>query len=51
MYTNSGIIGFWKGVGPTCIRAMLMNGTKLAVYDTIKHKVIDDGIMKDGMAA
>ena len=36
VYADGGIAGFWKGVGPTCVRAMEMNGTKLAVYDSIK---------------
>ena len=51
VYGHNGIVGFWKGVGPTCIRAMIMNGTKLATYDTIKHGIIDSGRMKDGMPA
>jgi len=50
VYSHYGIRGFWKGVGPTCIRAMIMNGTKLAVYDSIKHTIIDGGYLKDGMA-
>ena len=37
VYALGGITGFWKGVTSTCLRAMLMNGTKLAVYDSIKH--------------
>ena len=50
VYSNFGIVGFWRGVAPTMVRAMLMNGTKLAVYDTIKHKIIDLKILKDGVA-
>jgi hypothetical protein len=49
VYSNGGVAGFWRGVGPTCIRAMLMNGTKLAVYDTFKHGLIDGGYLRDGM--
>jgi hypothetical protein len=49
IYSHGGISGFWRGVLPTCIRAMLMNGTKLAVYDSIKHGIIDNGYMKDGI--
>ena len=49
IYSNNGIAGFWKGVGPTCIRAMKMNGTKLAVYDTIKNGIIDNGYMRNGV--
>jgi solute carrier family 25 uncoupling protein 8/9 len=50
IYAAGGVRGFWKGVTPTCIRAMKMNGTKLAVYDTIKHGIIDRGILRDGIA-
>ena len=49
VYSEGGIAGFWKGVLPTIIRAMKLNGTKLAVYDTIKHKIIDSGLVKDGV--
>lgn len=45
VYSNGGILGFWKGVVPTMIRAMLMNGTKLSCYDAIKYKIIDSGAM------
>lgn len=50
VYADGGVAGFWKGVGPTCIRAMKMNGTKLAVYDSIKHTIIDGGYMKSGIS-
>ena len=49
VYAHGGILGFWKGVAPTIIRAMLMNGTKLGVYDTIKHIIIDRKYMADGI--
>jgi hypothetical protein len=49
VYTNNGgIAGFWDGVKPTMVRAMLLNSTKLGTYDTIKHKIIDDGYLEDG---
>ena len=51
VYAQGGITGFWKGVTPTMLRAMIMNGTKLAVYDSIKHALIDSGRMKDGKPA
>lgn len=49
VYAHGGIGGFWKGVGPTCIRAMKMNGTKLAVYDSIKVRVVKSGYLKEGV--
>ena len=49
VYRNhGGIPGFWNGVKPTMIRAMLLNSTKLGTYDTIKHSIIDNGYLKDG---
>lgn len=45
VYAQGGILGFWKGVGPTCIRAMKMNGTKLACYDTFKYGIINRGLL------
>ena len=49
IYRNhGGIVGFWNGVGPTMVRATMLNSTKLGTYDTIKHYIIDNGYMKDG---
>ena len=41
-------MGFYAGVRPTMIRAVLLNGTKLGTYDTIKHGIIDNKILEDG---
>ena len=50
IYNNhGGIKGFYTGVGPTVIRATLLNSTKLGTYDTIKHAIIDNGYMKEGL--
>lgn len=48
VYGNQGIAGFYQGIGPTIIRAILLNATKLATYDHIKHSLINYGILKDG---
>ena len=49
VYNNhGGVKGFWNGVKPTMIRAMLLNSTKLGTYDTIKHGIIDGGYLEDG---
>lgn len=50
VYGQFGIAGFWRGVGPTVLRAMMNNGTKLCTYDTIKHGIIDGGYLEDGLA-
>ena len=48
VYRNWGIIGFAKGLYPTVVRAILLNGTKLATYDHIKHSLINYKILSDG---
>lgn len=50
VYNHWGIKGFYKGVGPTIIRAILLNSTKLATYDHIKHYLINSGLLSDGYA-
>ena len=47
-HNHGGLIGFYAGVRPTMIRAVLLNGTKLGTYDTIKHGIIDNKILEDG---
>lgn len=49
VYAHGGILGFWKGVLPTCLRAMKMNGTKLAVYDSIKTRLTATGYFDEGI--
>lgn len=48
VYHNSGIKGFYKGIQATVVRAFMLNATKLATYDHIKHTLINFGILKDG---
>lgn len=50
VYTEYGLKGFYRGVGPTMLRAMLGNGSKLGVYDWIKHKIIALNVLPDGVA-
>mmetsp|Transcript_16881 Transcript_16881/g.28601 ORF Transcript_16881/g.28601 Transcript_16881/m.28601 type:complete len:137 (+) Transcript_16881:62-472(+) len=50
VYRHSGsIAGFYKGVQPTMLRAMLLNATNLGTYDTIKHEIIRREILEDGL--
>ncbi len=44
VYRNWGFWGFYRGIGPTIIRAIMLNATKLATYDHIKHSLINFGI-------
>lgn len=45
---SQGISGFYRGLEANIMRAMVLNGTKMACYDTIKGKVVASGIVKDG---
>jgi hypothetical protein len=42
------MIGLWKGVVPSMWRATILNAVKLGTYDSLKHKIIDEGYLKDG---
>lgn len=44
---NQGISGFYRGIDANIMRAMVLNGTKMACYDTIKGMVVASGIVKD----
>lgn len=46
--SEAGILGFYRGVQITMVRAMIINGTKLSTYDQIKSKLKASGI-KDGL--
>ena len=48
VYHNNGILGFYKGVQATVVRAMMLNATKLSTYDHIKHTLINFHILHDG---
>ena len=51
IYHNWGLIGFYTGVRPTVIRAMLLNSTQLSTYDHSKHHLINHGYMREGKGA
>jgi Mitochondrial carrier protein len=38
LYKNQGISGFYRGIDSNVARAMVLNGTKMAVYDQAKGK-------------
>jgi hypothetical protein len=48
IYHSNGVLGFYKGLQATVVRAFMLNATKLATYDHIKHTLINSGILKDG---
>lgn len=55
VYTNQGIGGFYKGIQANVMRAMILNATKMACYDTCKGLMrnmgIPDGIQLQFMSA
>jgi len=44
---NQGISGLYRGLQANVMRAMVLNGTKMACYDSIKGLVVSSGIVKD----
>ena len=54
---HQGITGFYRGLDSNVMRAMVLNGTKMACYDVIKHTITDSfdmnpkGIGTQAMAA
>ena len=48
IWSHQGLMGFYKGLLPTVIRATMLNGTKLGTYDTIKHTLINSYGMEEG---
>lgn len=48
VYANNGIAGFYKGIQATVARAIMLNATKLATYDHIKHTLINLKVLEDG---
>jgi len=43
--TNQGYGGFYKGIDANVMRAMVLNGTKMACYDKVKGVIIEKGGM------
>lgn len=50
LFKNQGIAGFYRGIDSNVARAMVLNGTKMACYDTIKGIVVDTtGLTKSSL--
>jgi hypothetical protein len=41
MYRDQGVSGFYRGVQVNIMRAIVLNATKMGVYDVAKGKVVD----------
>lgn len=49
LYKAQGIGGFYRGLEANVMRAMVLNGTKMACYDEIKQVVIKSGMIPNGL--
>jgi hypothetical protein len=47
LYTHQGLGGFYRGFQANIIRAMVLNGTKMGCYDTIKQAVIKSNVVEN----
>jgi hypothetical protein len=45
---QSGIKGFYRGIDANIMRAMVLNGTKMACYDQIKGIITKSGYVPSG---
>ncbi|DAZ92883.1 TPA: hypothetical protein N0F65_011717 [Lagenidium giganteum] len=51
IYQHDGVIkGFYRGVGPTTLRAMVLTATQLASYDHMKAVLVDATPLEEGFA-
>lgn len=50
LYAKQGMAGFYRGLGANVMRAMVLNGTKMACYDQIKYEIVKSGVVPKGLA-
>ena len=49
LYKQQGIAGFYRGIEANVMRAMVLNGTKMACYDQIQGLIKDSGYIPSGL--
>ena len=49
LYKSQGIMGFYRGIEANVMRAMVLNGTKMACYDQIKMIIKTSKLFPDGL--
>jgi hypothetical protein len=49
LYASQGIAGFYRGLEANVMRAMVLNGTKMACYDQIKGYIVASGLVPKGL--
>jgi len=50
LFKAQGIAGFYRGIEANVMRAMVLNGTKMACYDQIKGSIVKSGLVPKGLA-
>lgn len=50
LYKSQGIGGFYRGMEANVMRAMVLNGTKMACYDQISLMINNSGVVPKGLA-
>ena len=48
--STEGVVGMWRGAGPTCARAAVGAMTELPVYDEIKTQLLARKLTNEGIA-
>jgi len=46
---EEGVLGLWKGVGPTCGRATVLAASELATYDEVKQQLLKHKLLQEGL--
>jgi hypothetical protein len=49
IYTLENVGGFYKGLQANLMRACVLNGTKMACYDEIKHLIMETNLIPSGI--
>lgn len=49
LYAQQGMGGFYRGLEANIMRAMVLNGTKMACYDQIKGMIVESGAVPAGI--
>eukprot|EP00940_MAST-03C_sp_MAST-3C-sp2_P002143 g2143.t1 len=50
IFKEQGVVGLYRGIGPTMMRAAMIASGQLASYDHTKHTLKSNGIVQDGVA-
>lgn len=49
LWAQQGVGGFYRGLEANVMRAMVLNGTKMACYDQIKVAIVESGLVPAGI--